>query len=227
MMNKRKWICGTVFFLFSIQSAFAFVKGADRFELSVGGDVPVYTGIQGRYNWSTQYYTKMGAGFAMELFMEMHQKMWNNIGSSGNTRLLTSALVNSVVFDLRLGWSMSIYEGPYLELGYNLMLWGKGEVEGGELNSAISPKNKLSDRTRYQANITNHGPTFHIGYRFILIDKLTLNMDLGVYKPLFSKTELNYGSDIQVSAGESDEINKLVFDKLWFLSLGLWLGVSF
>ena len=227
MMNKRKWIYGIVLFLFSIQSAFAFVKGTDRFELGVGGDVPLYTGVQGRYNWSTQYYTKVGAGFAMELFMDAHQKMWNEIGSSRDTRLLTSALVNSVVFDLRLGWSMSVYEGPYLEVGYNLMLWGKGEVEGAELNSAISPKNELSDGALYQANILNHGPTFHIGYRFILIDKLTLNMDLGIYKPLFSKTDLNYGSDISVSAGESDKVNKLVLDKLWFLSLGLWLGVSF
>lgn len=226
-MNKRRWILGTAFLLFSIQSAFAFVRGADRFELSAGGDIPFYTGIQGRYNWSTQYYTKVGAGFAMELFMDTHQRMWNEIGISRHTRLLTSALVNSVVFDLRFGWSMSVYEGPYVELGYNFMLWGKGEVQGGELNSAISPKNTLSHSTLYQVNIQNHGPTVHIGYRFILIDKLTLNMDLGVYKPLFSRTELNYGDDISVSAGESEKVNELVVRKLWFLSLGLWLGVSF
>lgn len=225
MMNKQKYFL--IFLLFSVPSTFAFVRGADRYELSVGGDIPFYTGIQARYNWSTQYYTKLGAGFAMELFMENHQKLLNEFGSSRNTRLLTSALVNSVIFDLRLGWSMSIYEGPYLELGYDLMLWGKGKVEGREINSIIRPKNNLSDNSFYQVNILNHGPTFHIGYRFILIDKLTLNMDLGVYKPLFSRTELSYGSGVSVSVGESDKVNELVVRELWFLSLGLWLGLSF
>ena len=224
-MNKQKWVL--IFFLFSIQSTFAFVRGADRYEISIGGDVPFYTGLQVRYNWSTQYYTKVGAGFALELFMETHQRFLNEFGFSKHTRLLTSALINSVNFDLRLGWSMSIYEGPYIELGYNLMLWGKGEVQGEELNSAIRPKNNLSDSSKYQIDILNHGPSFHIGYRFILIDKLTLNMDFGVYKPLFSKTELHYGSGTSVSAGESERVNELLIRELWFLSLGLWLGLSF
>ena len=222
-MSKQKLIF--VSFLFSMHSAFAFVPGADRYEIGIGGDIPFYTGFQGRYNWSTQYYTKVGAGFALELFMGLHQDMLSEVGLSKHSRLLTKALVNSVVFDARLGWAMSIYEGPYIEFGYNLMIWGKGEVMGSDLRGASQVSN-LSDTAIYKVDILNHGPTFHIGYRFILIDKLTFNMDVGVYKPLFSKIELNYG-DTLVPAGESEKINDLLVREIWFLFGGLWLGLSF
>ena len=223
IINKQKIIL--IFFLFSIHSAFAFVPGADRYEISIGGDVPFYTGLQGRYNWSTQYYTKVGAGFALELFMDLHQDMLSTLNLSKNSRTLVSALVNSVIFDARLGWAMSIYEGPYLELGYSLMIWGKGEVMGANLKSTSKVDN-LSDTSIYKVNILNHGPTFHIGYRFILIDKLTLNIDVGVYKPLFSHAKLNYG-DILVPSGETEKINTLLVREIWFLSGGLWFGLSF
>ena len=223
IINKQKFIF--IFFLFSMHSVFAFVPGADRYEISIGGDVPFYTGLQGRYNWSTQYYTKVGVGFALELFMDLHQDMLSGLGLSRHSHLLTTALINSVVFDARLGWAMSIYEGPYLELGYSLMIWGKGEVLGSDLRGTSQVSN-LSDTAIYKVDILNHGPTFHIGYRFILIDKLTLNMDLGVYKPLFSSTELNYG-DTLVPAGESEKINTLLVREIWFLSGGLWFGLSF
>ena len=222
-MNKQKLFL--ISLLFSVKSAFAFVPGADRYEIGIGGDVPFSTGLQLRYNWSTQYYTKLGTGFALEAFMDLHQDMLNEFGLSKHSRLLTSALTNSVVFDVRLGWSMSIYEGPYLELGYNLMIWGKGEVKGSDLRGT-SQVSDLSDTAIYKVDILNHGPTFHIGYRFILIDKLTLNMDLGIYKPLFSKIELNYG-DTSVPSGESGRINDRLVREIWFLSGGLWLNLSF
>ena len=207
-------------------STFALIPGKDRYELSLGGDVPFYTGMHLRYNWSTQYYTKLGAGFALELFMENYHKALKEVGMIQHDRLLVSSFANSVVFDLRLGWSMSIYEGPYVELGYGAMLWGKGEVLGRDLNNSIRSQRDLSDDTAYRVEIVNHGPNFHIGYRFVLIDKLTLNMDFGVYKPLFSKTNLNYG-DVGVSAGDSQKVDKIVMRQLWFLSLGVWLGLSF
>ncbi len=214
-----------------LYSAFGFVSGSDRYELSIGGDFPFYApGMHLRYNWSTQYYTKLGAGFALDFLMKTNQSLLNELGVSRHTSLLTSALVNSVVFDFRLGWSVSMYEGPYIELGYGLMLWGKGEVKGKEINSVtgvINPAEKLSDDITHQVNIINHGPSLHIGYRFILIDKLTFNMDVGVYKPLFSRTELDYGNQTSTPAGASEKINDLVINDLWFLSLGVWFGLSF
>ena len=224
-MNTKKLIF--ISFLFYMHSAFAYISGADRYEISIGGDIPFYTGAQARYNWSTQYYTKLGAGFAIELFMDINEKLLvDQFGFSKDTKLLTSALINSVVFDLRMGWAKSIYEGPYLELGYNLMLWGTGEVTGQQINSSIGSASELSNSNLYTVDILNHGPTFHLGYRFILVDKLTLNMDFGVYKPLFSRTELNYG-DIAVPAGESKKVDSLLVSNIWFLSMGIWFGLSF
>ena len=216
--------------LLPIYSAFGFISGADRSELSIGGDFPFYApSMHLRYNWSTQYYTKLVAGFALDFLMQTNQSLLNELGVSRHTSLLTSALVNSVVFDVRLGWSVSMYEGPYIELGYGLMIWGKGEVKGKEINSVpnLTTTEKLSDDITYQVNIINHGPSLHIGYRFILIEKLTFNMDVGVYKPLFSRTELNYGNQTSPPAGAGDTINDLVTDDLWFLSLGIWFGLSF
>ena len=215
-----------ILFMFYTHSVFAYVSGADRYEISIGGDVLFYTGAQVRYNWSTQYYTKLSGGFAIELFMDGNEKLLQEFGVSKNTKLLTAALVNSVIFDLRMGWAKSIYEGPYLELGYGVMLWGKGEVTGEQINNTIGSKSDLSNSSIYRMDIVNHGPNFHIGYRFILVDKLTLNMDIGVYKPLFSNTELNYG-DVAVPVGESKKVDDLLISDVWFLSVGIWFGLSF
>ena len=215
-----------ILFLFYAHSAFAYISGADRYEISIGGDIPFYTGVQVRYNWSTQYYTKLGAGFVIEFFINTNEKLLSEFGVSEDTKLLTSALTNSVVFDLRMGWAKSIYEGPYLELGYGLMLWGAGEITGQQINSTIGSAGDLSNSNLYKVDILNHGPTAHLGYRFILVDKLTLNMDVGVYKPLFSRTKLNYG-DIAVPAGESKEVDNLLVSNMWFLSMGIWFGLSF
>ena len=222
--NKIKYFF--LLFLFCVPGAFAFVSGADRYELSLGADAPFFTGMQARYNFNTQYYAKAGAGFAMELFMNAHQDLLSQTGLSKNSSMLVTALTNSVVFDVRLGWAVNIYEGPYLELGYGLMLWGKGEVKGAMINSALNKSNPLPAGSTYEVDVLNHGPSFHIGYRFILIDKLSFNMDLGVYKPLFAQTKLNYGNE-SVPSGDSEKVNDLVFKEIWFLSVGLWFGLSF
>ena len=211
-----------------LPSAGAFVPGVDRYELSVGADFPAWTGVQARYNWSTRYYTKAGAGFAIELFMNTQQHISDGLGFNQNTAFVSKALVNSVVFDLRMGWAMSIYEGPYLELAYKLMIWGKGEVTGQDIKTHLGSSGlNIDDNSMFnEANILNHGPAFHIGYRFFLVDKLTLSMELGVYKPLFSHVTLNYGN-VAVPAGSVDKIKTIILQDLWFLTGGLWLGVSF
>ena len=61
---------------------------------------------------------------------------------------------------------------------------------------------------------------------FFLADKLTLSMELGVYKPLLSHVTLNY-SGVNVPAGSVDKIKKMIFNDLWFLTAGLAFGVSF
>ena len=211
---------------FFLPSARAFVPGVDRYELSVGGDFPLWMGAQARYNFSTRYYTKLGASFAIELFMNAHQHISDGLGFNKSTALVSKALINSVVFDARLGWAMSIYEGPYIELAYKLMIWGKGEVTGQDIKYHLSQNLNIRADSINQVNILNHGPAFHIGYRFFLVDKLTVSMDLGMYKPLLSHVTLNYGS-VALPAGSVQQIKSLVFQDLWFLSASLWLGVSF
>ena len=157
--------------------------------------------------------------------MNTHQHISNSLGFNPNTALLSKALSNSVVFDLRMGWAMSIYEGPYLELGYNLMIWGKGKVTGQDIKNYLGSVDKLQDIN--EVNILNHGPALNIGYRFFLMDKLSLSMDLGVYKPFFSHVTLNYGSAVPVPAGSVDKVKKINLQDLWFLKAGLWIGVSF
>ena len=179
--------------LFFAHSSFAYVKGSGRYELGFGAEIPFYIGMQARYNWSTQVYTRVGGGFAMELLMNARQQFLESAGFE-QRKSLTDSLSNSFVVDARLGWTRSVYSGSYLELGYTLMLWGRRDYR-------------------------IHGPAFHIGYRFILIDKLTFNLDLGLYKPLF-KWAHGFGKN-ENRIGDSD------VNSLWFISMGTWLGFGF
>ncbi len=225
-MNKKTWVLISFLCFLFLPQARAFVPGVDRYELSVGGDFPLYTGLQARYNWSTRYYTKAGAGFAIQWFMDTHQQLSNGLGFDSRTTLLSYALINSVVFDLRMGWAMSIYEGPYIELGYKLMIWGKGEVKGHEIATHLGQVANMQGPSQNYVNILNHGPAMHIGYRMFLMDKLTLSLELGAYKPLFSRTTLNY-QGVAVPTGQSDKVKDLILQHLWFLTAGLWVGVTF
>ena len=217
-----KFFLSVIFLFFSfLPATFAYSKGSDHYELSLGADVPFYIGAQARYNWSTKYYAKVGAGFALEVFMNTHQRILNELGVFKRNAVFSSALVNSVVFDGRLGWAKSIYEGPYLELGYSLLIWGKGMAKGRDINTALG-NSSLSSDTDYTVSVLNHGPVAHLGYRFMLMDKLTFNIDVGAYKPLFSKTEHPSGG-----SGDTQKLNQLSTRELWFFSLGLWFNVSF
>ena len=226
-MNKKTWVLFSFLCFSFLPPAKAFVPGVDRYELSVGTDFPLYMlGLQARYNWSTRYYTKAGAGFAIEWSMNTHQQLSNKLGFDRRTALLSKALINSWIFDLRMGWAMSIYEGPYIELGYKLMIWGKGEVTGRDIGTHLGQVANMQDQSINYVNILNHGPALHIGYRLFLMDKATLSLELGAYKPLFSRTTLNYPGIAQPTGG-SNQIKDLILRQLWFLTAGLWVGVTF
>ena len=213
------------FFCFLSFSSEAFIPGSDRLELGFGAEFPVQTGLQIRINANTNFYIKGGVGFAIEPFMISYRQLGKNLGIPVNELYFVStALINSVVFSGRIGLTMSVYEGPYFELGYNLITLGRGEVTGGQAAfGLLSTDNSLSATSVYQVDITNHGPTFHLGYRFILIDKLSMNIELGGYKPIASHLRLGNGTQ----SINTKRIKDFVISKMWLISLGVWINFSF
>ncbi len=217
-----------IFLIFVPFSSMAFVSGNDRFELSFGTEFPVQIALQGRYHFSSQIYTELGAGFAMDFFIDTYRRVGPQLGmEASELHLVTRALTNSVIFDGSFGWGINMYQGPYLEAGYRLMVPSDGRVERDIILSADIGRQTLPEDETYTINIFNHGPTFHIGYRFILIDKLSLNLELGVYKPLFSVVRIDYGESVTATKNESEKISDILFYQTWFLSVGLWLNLSF
>ncbi len=222
------------------------VNYREPFELNVGSELPLYTGVQFRYNITEQYYSKLSAGFAMQFFMQSYQKILENFGYTKNTTAVMEALFNSFVSDIRIGWAFNVNKGFFVELGYNLMVWGKGKINQGFIDSVleINSDNVLSSDAIY-AHVLHHGPVLSIGYKIILIDKLSLSLAVSGYKPLFSHTKLEYVIDSSpVVEDDSDTvsdqlenqrlsdlhnkaIDNIIIKKLFFVSLGVWFGLSF
>ena len=215
--------------LFSTSSAGA-LKHSDRFEINAGGDLPFYAGALVRYNMSTQFYTKLSAGFAMEFFVKAHQKVLEGLGFEREIALMTRALANSFVAEARVGLSSHIYSGAYAEAGYSLMLFGKGQLDKTAVSNFF--RVHLEEAENIYAHVTHHGPSLHIGYKMNLVENLSLSVDIGAYKPLFSITKLESipqtDSTMKMLGKMSEQaVNDFVVKKLFFLSLGLWLGLGF
>jgi len=223
-MKKLNFLIFCYFLFTPLTLASALKK--DRYELNIGADFPLFTGIQAKYNWNTHYYTKLSAGFALELFMNTNNYLLNELDISENRDFFTSVLTNSIVCDTRIGWSVNTYEGPYVELGYLIMFLGKGEVTGGLINQSIREINKLPNSSIFHINNINHGPSAHLGYKVSISNQISLNVDFGIYKPIFSHTRLDYG-EFNSNKAELEKVNSLLTRELWFISLGAWLGIRF
>ena len=230
----------------SYSSTISATSYREPFELNVGSELPFYTGVQFRYNITEQYYSKLSAGFAMQFFMQSYQKILENFGYTKDTSLVMETLFNSFISDIRIGWALNVNEGFFVELGYYLMVWGKGEINQRFIDDVleINSNNVLSSNGIY-AHILHHGPILSIGYKIILIDKLSLSLTVSGYKPLFSHTKLEYITDSppvvesdtdtvsdqleNQSLGDlyNNAIDSIITKKLFFISLGVWFGLSF
>ena len=232
--------------MWSYSSIASAVDRNERFELNFGSELPFYMGVQFRYNITTQYYSKLSAGFAMQFLMQSYQKVLEGFGYEKNTASALDALFNSFVSDVRVGWAVNVNEGFFVELGYHLMLWGKGEVSQEFIDGIfkISSDNILSSESIY-AHTLHHGPALSIGYKIILIDKLSLSLAISGYKPIFSHAKLEYTADSTPIVNNTSDtlstqlknqslgdlhnkvINNIIVKNLFFVSLGVWFGLKF
>ena len=239
--------CALIFLLLTgarFSSAFV-TDETDRFELNFGVELPFYVGVQTRYNINTEYYAKISAGFAMQIFMRSQQQILESVLGFNETRAgVIQALSNSFIVDMRAGWTANLYEeGPYLELGYGLMAWGSGQMDAGRMYEIFQFPPADLEAENIHTHIFHHGPLLAFGYAFVLTNKLSLSLGMSVYKPLFSYTELEY-SEGAVSAVDSENnlsvkeqeifnnldensINGFIVKQLFFTSLDLWFGLRF
>ena len=199
----------------------AFVTGADRYEVSFGTDFPTQVGIKGRLNLNTSLYFTGTAGFAIQPYMDSYKVVFSQLGVADSQWLdvVSSAWANSLALSGQLGLASSIYEGPYIELGYTVMLWGRGEVSGEKLWT------QGSGATTWQVPSTHHGPTVTVGYRFVLVDKMFMNWHIGMYKPLFSHTGKSNGDSLKPN--DLKQIHSFILRSVYLPFMGLWLGLSF
>lgn len=232
--------------IWSYSNIVSAIDHKERFELNLGSELPFYMGVQFRYNITAQYYSKLSSGFAMQFLMRSYQKVLEGFGYERNTALALEALFNSFVSDVRIGWATNVNEGFFIELGYHLMLWGKGEVSQEFIDSILNVDsgNILSADNIY-AHTLHHGPILSIGYKMTLIDKLSLSLAVSGYKPIFSHARVEYSANsTPVVNGTSDTvstqlenqslgdlhnevINNMIVKKLFFVSLGVWFGLKF
>ena len=218
----------------------------ERFELNIGSELPFYMGVQFRYNITSQYYSKISAGFAMQFLMQSYQKVLEEFNYEEHTVSALEALFNSFVSDVRIGWTTNVNKGFFAELGYHVMLWGKGKVSQQFINQILkTDSDDILSADSIYAHTFHHGPVFSMGYKIILIDKLSLSLAVSGYKPIFSHAKLEYSaSSPPIVNNTSDRvsnqlenqslgdlhnktINNIIVKKLFFISLGVWFGLKF
>ena len=237
-----------MFFLtvWSYSSATGAIAHKDRFELNVGSELPFYMGAQLKYDISSQYYFKLSSGFAMQFLMKSYQNILESLGYTENTASVIEALFNSFVSDVRMGWAINVNEGLFVELGYYLMVWGKGQINQKVIDEVLNiNSDDISSAESVYIHTLHHGPLLSIGYKITLIDKLSLNLAVSGYKPLFSHASLEYsahstsivnGATDTVSAqlenhaldaSHNEVIDNIFVNKLFFVSLGVWFGLRF
>jgi len=199
------------------------------YKINIGVDTALQIGSQIQYYLpSTSYYANVGVGFAMGHLLRFHQFLSRRMSLSDiRDEFLLMTLRNSVVFSGAIGWIQHPQEGSYVELGYRMMVWGSGEIEGQWLNnlfrrntaSRLFPSHEL-----FYINTLSHGPTLQIGYRFAVTEDISLDWDLGLYRAFAMVTRMDFG-DYSLQKSDKDQIHRLIHP-MWFVSMGIWLGVA-
>lgn len=202
-------------FYFPVSSHAEFLKGM---EVQGGMELPFQIGARGKVYLPANFFITAGLGYAPSFFLDVYGDLSGSLGIMGeNTgKAVAKSIGDSIVIDIRGGYSFDPDEGFYIEGGYLMMTGGGGSVDHDVIEGAIDfDYSGFSEGDSVELAATTHNLTVHIGYMLLLSERLSLLFDVGLIKPLIASVEATpQGTSSFVSDTIKQDVEPYIEDKL-------------
>ncbi|MCB9025254.1 MAG: hypothetical protein H6625_02980 [Bdellovibrionaceae bacterium] len=226
--------------LFATQSVFAI----ETWELEAGTEIPFQIAGRVKANFNSEFYATTGLGMSLDFLMGINSSLISGVGILGeNTaEVVTSAISNSFIIDIRGGWNLHNLNGLFVEAGYLYMMGGGGDVTVDQLENAFGTEYSANPLVLSNASLMSigtdlHALTVHAGYRWQIAENWLFNVDVGLIKPFTSTTTLNAdqvvgGSQAVLVAQQlkdhvESEISDVYLSQLFIPTATVWLSWLF
>jgi hypothetical protein len=146
---------------------------------------------------------RAGVGFVPEFYADTYGSLSGSMGIHGeNTgEALAQALSGAVALDFRAAYSLDPDGGFYAEVGYMYLSGGAGSVSGSVAEDALENEySGIDESDDIEIEGSFHAVSLHLGYLFLLTERISLNVDVGLVKPIFGSITMS-----APSVSESDE----------------------
>lgn len=235
----------TIFLIFLFISHFAFaIDSIDSWEIEAGTEIPFQISGRAKANFNSEFYATAGLGMSLDFLMGINNTIISGVGILGEntSEVVTSALSNSFIIDLRAGWNLHNLNGLYVEAGYLLMMGGGDDVGVDQLENAFGTEYSsnplaLSNSSLFSIGTDLHALTVHAGYRWQISENWLFNVDVGIVKPFLSTTTVNADQVVggaqavtvaqQLKDHVESEISNVYLTQLFIPTATVWLSWLF
>ncbi|NQZ00388.1 MAG: hypothetical protein HRT45_06925 [Bdellovibrionales bacterium] len=172
-------------------------------EIEAGTEAPLMVGARMKVQLPSSLHLRAGLGFVPDFYAQTYGDLSGALGIHGENTgsALSQAMSGSLVFDVRAAYSLDPDGGFYAEAGYMYFAGGSGSVTGDVAEDALENEySGIDSSDDIELEGTFHAVTFHLGYMFLLTERISLNVDVGLVKPIFGSITMSASS-----ASSSDE----------------------
>lgn len=204
-------------------------------EVIAGTELPFQVGARIKIQLPANIHMTAGLGYIPEFYADTFGGMAGGVGILGeNTgEMAGKALAGAFVVDVRAAYSLDPDGGFYAEIGYALITGGSGDVGGDVAEAAYD-----FDYTGFDANdsltveSSLHTVTFHLGFLYLISERLSLLVDVGVIKPVVAKVETSANgvaaaTASQIQADMDSYLEDVMVSEMFIPTGGVWLSYLF
>lgn len=204
-------------------------------EVIAGSEVPFQLGAKVKFQLPANIHMTAGLGYIPAFYAEGYGTVAGSTGILGeNTgELAAKVLESAFVIDIRAAYSLDPDGGFYLEGGYAFITGGSGSAGGNIVESAYD-----FDYSGFDANDSLnvegslHALTIHLGYLYLISERMSLNFDVGIVKPVSADISttasgVNAATALEIENDLSSYIEDKWVGEAFIPTAGVWLSYLF
>jgi len=204
-------------------------------EVHAGTEFPFQVGAKVKFLLPANLHMTFGLGYIPEFYSSLYGDIAGGVGIMGaNTAAVASkGLESAFVVDIRAAYSLDPDGGFYLEGGYAYIMGGGGEASGSEVEDAygidysgFDANNSLSIEGNF------HAITVHLGYLYLLTERLSLNFDVGLIKPVIADVTatangVTAATAAQIESDLQSYLENVYVSEMYIPTGSIWINYLF
>lgn len=204
-------------------------------EVIGGTDVPFQIGAKIKVQLPAHIHLSAGLGYSPEFYADTYATFAGGTGILGeNTaKIASKVLAGALVAEVKAAYSIDPDGGLFAELGYAFISGGSGEVGGDVVESAYDFDYSGFDGSNSMSiDGTLHSLTAHIGFLYLVSERLSLIFDIGIVKPMVADVSVKANGTSVTTANQIESdlesyLEDALVSEMFLPTAGIWLSYLF